>query len=203
MTVEQVIDLAKSGELYNLGEKDNSVILNYINLGLIELYKRFRLETKEYIITLQEDVEMYDLPSDLMWIIEAYGEVPENSTEMVSVLPINEEDNPLSINTASWNKVQVPLTIDGEYVSIIYVASPVYLTTDNLADVTPIPTQMVETLLHYVGYRAHAAMNGEIQAEHNTHYQRFEASCNKLLQQGMITSDDLSSINNLRNKGFV
>ena len=41
MTIRQVIDLAKTSELANLsiGNKDE-IVLGYINLGMIELYKR-------------------------------------------------------------------------------------------------------------------------------------------------------------------
>ena len=43
------------------------------------------------------------MPADFMWIVAAYGEVPITSTDSVNALPINEEDNPLSINTVGWN----------------------------------------------------------------------------------------------------
>lgn len=203
MTIQQVIDLAVSGELKNLSvSSDTTAVIGFINLGLIELYKRFPLEVKEHIIELQDGVEVYTMPSDYMWITAAYDEVPEGSDDVVAVIPINEEDNPLSVNTISWNKVQVPVTVTGAYISIIYVASPQYFTETDLSEQVPIPVQLVEALLHYIGYRGHGALDGSIEAENNTHYQRFEASCKRIEQNGMITSDDLSmSSRNL--KGFV
>lgn len=203
MTIQQVIDLAVSGELKNLSvSSDTAAVIGFINLGLIELYKRFPLEVKEHIIELQDGVEVYTMPSDYMWITAAYDEVPEGSDDVVAIIPINEEDNPLSVNTISWNKVQVPVTVTGAYISIIYVASPQYFTANELSESIPIPVQLVEALLHYIGYRGHGALDGSIEAENNTHYQRFEASCKRIEQNGMITSDDLSmSSRNL--KGFV
>ena len=48
MTVQEVIDMAKFGELRNLklGVLEDRAIVSYINLGLIELYKRFTLVLK-------------------------------------------------------------------------------------------------------------------------------------------------------------
>ena len=193
MTVQQVIDMAAKGELANIAAKnDNDKILSYINLGIIELYKRFPLKVEEHIIELQDGVTTYDLPDNLMWITAAYGEVEDTKdTVKIEEIPVNEEDNPLSINTIGWSQVQIPVANTGSFVSIIYVAAPEYLTADNLAGKIPVPPQMIEALLHYVGYRAHAAMDGNIQAENSTHYTRFEASCKRIEERGMYTSDDL------------
>lgn len=192
MVLQQVVDLAKNSELSGLSIKnDNTAIVGFINLGLIELYKRFPISVKEQIIELVDGQEIYDLASDCMWITGAYGELDEHDAASVNILPINKEDDPLSINTVSWNQVQVPLSIDGAYISLIYVAAPPYLTEVDLASNLALPVQMVEALLHYVGYRAHAALDGNIQAENNTHYSRFEASCKRIERQGMFTGDNM------------
>ena len=49
MTVKQVIDLAKASELTGLpaASKDETV-LGFINLGVLELYKRFTLSVEQY-----------------------------------------------------------------------------------------------------------------------------------------------------------
>lgn len=215
MTIRQVIKLAQTGELNNIAvKKDIEAIVGYINLGLIELYKRFPLKVEETIVTLEDGKDIYDLPANYMWVVAAYGEVPADSNMAVYLLPINEEDNPLSINTVGYNQLQIPLAIDGAYVSIIYVASPNLInydtvldkfTDDNGDEITELelPVQMVESLLHYIGYRAHAAMDGNIQAENSTHYTRFEASCNKIEQRGMYNNDDLSMKDRVQDKGFV
>lgn len=204
MTVQQIIDLAKSGELKQLAVKDDTeAILGYLNLGLIELYKRFPLKVEEVLITLQDDQDIYTLPSNYMWLIAAYGEVSEFSTAIVNILPINEEDEPDSVNTISWNKVQIPLSVAGAYVSLIYAASPTYVTSADLDEEVEFPVQLVEALLHYIGYRAHVSQNGELQSENNLHYQRFEISCNRVVQSGMLTSDDMSMRHRIEKKGFV
>lgn len=204
MTVRQIIDLAKSSELNGLSvSSKDDVILSWINLGVLELYKRFQLKVNEYIVTLEDGVDIYKMPNDYMWIIAAYGEVDIQSTETVNQLPVNEEDNPLSVNTVGWNKIQIPVSINGAYVSIIYVASPeVYVVTELDAEVD-IPPQMIETLLAYVGYKANSAIDSGVQTEDNAWYVRFEASCNKLREYGMGNGDDMFMSKRLSTRGFV
>ena len=123
MTVQQIIDMAKAGELKNL-VLDTDTILAALNLGIIELYKRFPLRVEEAIVTLgnKEYYKMdgtdpdVDMPTDApyMWIVRAYGEVPMGCDVCVNELPINDEDNLLSINTVNWCTIQVPASIDNE-----------------------------------------------------------------------------------------
>lgn len=204
MTVRQVIDLAKSSELSGLPVASHEdVIVSFINLGVIELYKRFQLKVEEYIIELQSGVDIYTMPSNYMWMIAAYGEVDARSSETVNVLPINEEDNPLSVNTVGWNKVQVPVPIDGGYISIIYNASPdTYVLAQEDIEIS-IPIQMIEALLAYVGYKANAAIDTGVQTEDNVWYTRFENSCNKLREYGMFNNDDMFMSKRLGMRGFV
>ena len=202
--------MAKAGELKNL-VLDTDTILAALNLGIIELYKRFPLRVEEAIVTLgnKEYYKMdgtdpdVDMPTDApyMWIVRAYGEVPMDCGVSVNELPINDEDNLLSINTVNWCTIQVPASIDSETISLIYVAAPVLLTAGDLNKTLPIPPQLYEALLLYVGYRAHGALDGNIQAENSTHYQRFEASCQRAKESGMYTTDSMEMDRDM--KGFV
>lgn len=204
MTLQQVIDISVSGELKNLAVKSDTVsIINYINMGMIELYKRFPLNIKEHIIDLEDGVDIYTLPSDCMWITKVYDEVPENSDAIVVEVPVNEEDNPLSVNTISWNQLQVPMSITGAHISVIYTAAPKWYTVDDLGEDIAIPPQMIESLLLYVGYRAHSSVTSTENGEHNVHYSRFEASVSRIQIMGMLTSDDVSMKGRVVNKGFL
>lgn len=192
MTVQYVIDLAKTTKLNNLAVKDDTeTILGYLNLGVLELYKRFPLSVKEYLLELQNGVTVYTMPSDYMWLIAAYDEVPEESTDTVNVLPINTEDNPLSINTISWNQIQIPVVTQGAFISLIYAASPTLYSSLNLNADVEIPPQMLEALLNYISYCAQESLGGNENAEDGRYYQKFEASCDRILKSGMYTPDDL------------
>ena len=204
MTVRQVIDLAKASELTGLpaASKDETV-LGFINLGVLELYKRFTLSVEEWIIALEDGQSYYTAPEDFMWIIAAYGEVGMDSVQEVNVLPVNEEDNPLSINTVGWNKVQVPLSVTGAYVSIIYAATPEVYSVTDMDKTVNIPPQMSEALLAYIGWRANSTIDTGIQTEDTVWYNRFESSCSRLEVKGFINANDMVMTNRLNIRGFV
>jgi hypothetical protein len=204
MTVQEVIDMAKYGELQNLGTSTNvSQILSYLNLGVLELYKRFPLKVEEHIITLVEGQSIYTMPADMMWIVAAYEEVSEDdAVSYTKIIPINKEEDVKSLNTISWNQVQVPLVTNGAYISVIYVAAPETYTENDLEETLEIPLQMVEALLGYMAFRAHSAINSGDE-EARVLYQEFEASCDRLLTKGMFNQDDLYMSDRIKDKGFV
>lgn len=204
MTVRQVLELAKVSELNGLGIASNDeATLGFLNMGVLELYKRFTLKVEEHIITLVDNVSIYEMPEDFMWLVSAYGEVDKQSPMLVNVLPINEEDNPLSINTVSWNKVQVPVSSYGSYISCIYVASPYLYTVSDLDNRIDIPLQMVDPLLAYIGYRANSAIDTGVQTEDNAWYIRFENSCTRVRTEGMMNSNDMFTNGRIDTRGFV
>ena len=199
-----MIVLAKASELTGLpaASKDETV-LGFINLGVLELYKRFTLSVEEWIIALEDGQSYYTAPEDFMWIIAAYGEVGMDSVQEVNVLPVNEEDNPLSINTVGWNKVQVPLSVTGAYVSIIYAATPEVYSVTDMDNTVNIPPQMIEALLAYIGWRANSTIDTGIQTEDTVWYNRFESSCSRLEVKGFINANDVVMTNRLNMRGFV
>lgn len=215
MTVNQVIDLAKNGELKNIAVREDTIaVLGFLNLGLIELYKRFPLNTKEVIITLGSDGTIddpytmisdtiYEMPDDYMYILEAYQEVPAHSNALVSTVSVNDEDDPLSINTVSWNRVQIPVTTTGSYISLIYAGAPTYLTITDVDERLELPPQLLNALLQYIGYQGHASVNPNQQESNNTYYQRFEVACSQAETLGVITSDSMNMNTRLNQRGFL
>ena len=204
MTIRQVIDLAKASELTGLpvASKDDTV-LGFINLGVLELYKRFTLKVEEWLVALEDDKSYYTAPEDFMWIIAAYGEVSSDSVEQVNILPVNEEDNPLSINTVGWNKIQVPLSVTGAYISIIYAATPKHYGIVDINDAIDIPPQMMEALLAYIGWRANSTIDTGVQTEDSVWYRRFEDSCSRVEIKGFTNANDMIMTNRLNLRGFV
>ena len=204
MTIRQVIDLAKSSELTGLpvASKDETV-LGFINLGVLELYKRFTLKVEEWLVALEDDKSYYTAPEDFMWIIAAYGEVGSDSVEQVNILPVNEEDNPLSINTVWWNKIQVPLSVTGAYISVIYAATPEHYSITDTNKTIDIPPQMMEALLAYIGWRANSTIDTGVQTEDSVWYRRFEDSCSRVEIKGFTNANDMIMTNRLNLRGFV
>lgn len=183
MTIGDIVTQLKYGELRSISIKDdNYAIVSYINLALVALYGRFNLLSNEVIIDLQDNVTEYTLPTDFMNLLSV---TREDGTEYT----IDEGDPDTSIYQVSFNKIQVPFPATGVSISVIYSANPtflVYADESNLNDVVPLPIQLMEPLLHYIGYRAHGSMNGDIKAENNTHYMRYEASCKRVEELGLV-----------------
>ena len=204
MTLQSIIDLAQNTELKQLSLKnDIDTVISYINLGILELYKRFPIETKEEMITLVEGVDIYTMPDDYMYIVAAYDEVPEASSTYVHSLPINEEDNILSVNTVTYNKVQVPLTTEGAYISIIYVAYPPMYSNADLDTEVAVPRAMLEPLLAYIGYKAKSSLDNMPQSENNVFYRQWEMACDKVDRLGVFSRDDMGMTERVTDRGFI
>lgn len=220
MKLSLIIEQARNGELAGLSkvDKTDEKIVGYINLALIALYNRFQLATEEAIITLRPDIAktIYKLDGtdadvkvagvamsadSFMAIVAAYN---EDGSE----ISVNDTTDPYSIHTVAYNQVQVPLVDNNAYVSIIYRKNPTLVTFVDVGQGTAqeanvdMPIQLLEPMLHYIGYRAHGSVDGSIQAETNTHYTRFVAACNQAEVMGIITADDVVN-NSIYSKGFV
>ena len=216
MTIQQLVDLAKTGELKNSAVKDDTTsVLGYINLGLIELYKRFQLDVKELIITMGRDGTLedpytkindvtYQMPTDFLYLVAAYDEVPRDSVARLAPIQINNENNVMGVNMVSWNKVQIPAFELDAHISLIYTPSPKYYTLDDLAEELPMPIQLVEPLLAYIGYRAFASISPNPQNDvGNVYYTRFENSCETVKQFGILTAEDMDTKIKFTARGFA
>lgn len=183
---------------------DISVVTSLINLGMIELYKRFPLSTNEFIIKVEEDQSYYEVPEDFMWLVSAYGEIPNGRPDYeVREIPVNDEDNANSINMVSYNMIQVPSHFKGSYISVIYAKAPEEVTEDDLELNIKVPPQLVEALVFYVGYMGQSSLKQTSQEEDSVLYRRFEGSCNKVMSEGMFTRDSISMDRRIRDRGFV
>ena len=181
MLVSDVITDAKYGELRNLAVKDDDIaVISFINSAMIALYDRFKLKTKEQVIAMQDNVVEYDLNDDAMTVLAVYD---ENGDEF----SINDETNLFGVFLPSYGTIQVANPNAGANLGVVYLASPVRLT--DVSEVVRIPPQLLEPMLHYIGYRAHGSVDGSIQAENNTHLMRYEAKCKSVEASGSIRKD--------------
>ena len=197
MTVDFIIKQARSGELRSLSDKDKTdeVIINYINLGLIELFKRFNLKTSAEVIRTSPTTPFYTLRSeDINQVISVYD---TNNKELITKRTTDDEK--YDIAQINYNSFLITEPKDEELL-FVYKAAPELVSSVN--DEIQIPYAMLEALLHYIGYRAHGSVNGEINAEQNTHYMRFDKSCALLLSEGYET-DALNVSDSVSKRGFV
>lgn len=222
MLLTTILNQARSGEVRNLSDKDktDAILIDYINMSLIALYARFSVSTDEAILALKTGKTLYTLGpddpdvtvasapmpvDDVLVVTSAYDEIGEE-------LGLNDFEDELGVFTPTYNTVQVPYSADDAYVSVIYRKNPILLNSSDICDAdgkltdttvnVDLPLQLLEPLLHYMGYRAHGAVDALINTENNTHYMRYEASCDRVERLGAVITDRIRD-RDVGVKGFV
>ena len=228
MRVIDVIKQAQTGELSDLSIKDDiEAIIQFINIGLIALYGRFSLKTSEITITPSkapdENATYERISSSEYKLPEGAGAVLGAFLHDGTDLSINDESDPNSVLTPTWNTIQIPTNPAGGTVTIVFLSDPDLITgyvnepkgtdaeisaikTNNesiLNSTIPIPSSLIEPLLHYIGYRAHGSVIDGVSAESSVHLKRFNESCDDVMNRGLITVDKTPIKNNLQRKGFA
>lgn len=205
MIVQDIINAARYSELGNTAIKDNTdAILTFMNLGLLELHKRFPLRVEQTVLTLSNTTTTFNLPSTFMYPLAAYGEDKDGNIDMEHVLPINDESNPESIFFSTFKQVQVPDTLDGSSAVIVFAAKPDRYTADDLNIELDLPETLIEPLLHYIGYKAQLGIRGDAQAENNAHWLRFDRSCKQAQDLGVAyPMDSWKMATRIYDRGFA
>lgn len=202
MTLRELITIAKFSELNTLRIAENDeVVVAFINLGLLELYGLFPLYTEEQILDLEDGKYIYDLNDDFMYMTGAYD---VNDAGQVRTLPINEEANPLSVNTINFRQVQIPSVVTGAEIGITYVPKPPKMSQDNQDVEVPLPAALLQPLLNFVAFKAHSGMRADQEGEGGSYERRFLRSIENVRSRGIgIASDDMSMDTKLAQRGFV
>jgi hypothetical protein len=205
MLVEDVIHLARYSELNSLSVKDNTpVIISFINLGLIQLYKEFALNRKEVVITIEAEKTLYTLPEDYMYYSLAFQKIEKNNKIINEDVPINDSSREDSIFFPSFNEVQIPENLDLKELTLVYVTKPPTYTVDTVKETIALPDVLIDCLLHYLGYKGHLGVRSDGQSENNSHYQRYKRSVLEAKDMGLgLSTEYYKEINRIVDKGFV
>ena len=221
MKVSDVIATARSCELSNLSTSSftDSRIIQFINLGIIELSKRFVISTKAEQIKTSVYTSMYTLRSpDVIGILEIYD---KTGRALVSQVLSDDEDYDYKLinNTTFLYKHKLdykateevnPITgieilqytkePDNELM-VIYsaVADLVINTTDDLT----IPLVFMDPLVAYIGYKAsHSITQAQSGGGENmASLSKFEASC-RLLENSVYVGQTNLMSKSIQSKGF-
>ena len=195
MTVQDIITDASHSVVNQLAVKSNvEAMLSYINQALVAVYEEFQLKTNEQIITMQENVTIYQLNSDCMTVLAVYDENGDQCS-------LNNENDPLSVMTPSYNEIQVPNPAEGDILSVIYLSEPPRMT--DVSNIVPIPRSMLQPMLMYIGFLAHSSIDGGVQTENNTHYMRYKAAVDRVRELGLVPVDCTTMDVKFENRGYV
>lgn len=205
MKVSEAIELLKDAELKQLSLKDNkATVLGFINFGVLEIHKRFRLRSDEVTFTTVDGVDTYNLDGTDVNVPVDYSDHQILVIERVETdefdIPLNVRHKTTSAKTPTNTKLILPELEVGTEVTVTYRSAPVFMA--DVEEEIPLPIQFFEALFNYVGYRGHSSVKGDIKSENNTHYQRFERSCDEIDWQGLHIVDDLETTK-FHDRGFV
>jgi hypothetical protein len=196
MTTNEFIALAKSSVLAQLPvNEDTAVIRLYVELGLIELYKRFNLSIKTEAIQTVPETALYELRSpDINQVLALYNSKGE---ELLPITIIGSRDydyKQLNYRTFLFAEPK------DEFITFVYKAAPANIT--DFDEELPIPPDMTGVLLDYVGFRAHSTINKDNVNEANVYHNRFEKGCMFLEQQGYRVNLN-TACHRIQDKGFI
>ena len=147
---------------------------------------------------------MHNVPVDFLYAVSAtFSDGTEIAINNERTNFIDKVDYNVSLLFPAPFKILVKGTdnLQRDDISLVYVSIPTIavLTTDFL----DLPQVYNEALYNYVAYKAHASVKGDMKAENNTYYLRYNESVKNIRLLGMKNSDNLDSNVKLTDRGFV
>lgn len=222
MKVSQFLSFVRDSELSNLSSNSftDDRLISFINLGIIELSKRFRLATKVETIQTSMYTHIYTLRHsdviNILDIIDSTGKslIPQRTSDSESY------DYKLMSNNSFLLKrkfdyvesiTHTPVK-GGELEDLQKVQAPdlnlvvVYsaiadLVTDKEDDL-PIPELFIEALMSYVGYKSYRTLGANGQNDSSEKWKVFEYCCS-LVTNSSFAGNDIILGNSVQSKGFV
>lgn len=223
MKVSQVIALARSNELCNLSANafTDDRIIGMLNLGIIELSKRFTIATKVEGIRTSPYTHIYTLRNtDVIGIIDIYDSNGKSLIVQPALDSVDYDYKLISNNSFLLNRTQ-DYTANIKYVKVkgkdgleemqtisppdfqlMVVYSAVADLIETVEDNLPIPDTFIDALLAYLGYKAHSTAGTHGQGEDKNTWGRFEYCCG-LISGSSYMSHAAIVGNSVQSKGFV
>lgn len=215
----ELAQLSVGGEAQGVINSANQVpIITHLNLGLLELYKRFPIALKtvtvqqlnylsdyyldsRYAVTNPKSTNDVDFPKyiidneydpflDDILLIEGIAD------EAGDWQPLNDENKETTILTTGYNSINVPNPATESALFVYYRATPEKIDIDTLdaeSVVIPLPDQYMEALINFIGYRCFSSFNMN-SPETVNYYQKFEMACNLLNREGIRYKDMTSNV---------
>lgn len=180
----------------NVSVSDNEdAIINFINLGVAELYRRFNLKIKSETIVTTNDLALYTLRNDdVELVLYVYD---KTGRELRQSDVINSMDYDYKI--LNYRSILLRHPHEG-YIYVVYKASPIKLR--DMDDEIDLPSTMLDALLTYVSYVLVGTINSDQKNESSMFYQMFTRQCDEMVNQGYKISLN-SETAAIQAKGFA
>ena len=208
LAIQDVGDMAVNPAVTatTLQNTNRQKFINYLNLANLAIHKRFHLLQKQYEIDSPTNDEDYVLPDDFLAPVYAYyndsvkEEVPIKDTYRKIV---DNVDTAVSLLIPEPFKVTVKGTDATKHpqIVLVYAASPTVIT--KVSHSLNISNVYTEAVLNYAAYKAYSAISGDIKAENNSYYLRYESNCRQVITSGLGGDNETETNNKLVDNGFI
>lgn len=209
MKLLDVIRISRRTKLKQLSDidKTDEVLVDFINLAVLDLYRRFTFKTHEAVISLKAAVTDYSLAgadenvsmpanSEVLQITSAYDENRR--------IGINDDVDDFGIYTLDYLTIQVPVTEDAAFISILYKPYPQDITysvdgSGNTIDATiELPKGAIDCITNYLGYLCYDSVDA---GSGDSYLQKYEMACAKLVEDGIVPQETYNI--DVTSKGYV
>lgn len=213
MKATKAIALMKEAELKQLSIKDSpTTILQYINAGVTEIYKKFPLWYQDATITMAAGTTLYKLDGtdgnvaisldehQFLMIEELYDEDDKYYLQSDEQHHMNAE-RMVKIPRHNYLRFHPDAVEAGYVVDVRYRAAPLDLADDT--ETIDLPIQFMECLYLFCAYKAQMSLkSGGDRDLVNAAWKRFEAACARVKFDGAVTTEHLEG-NKFAERGFV
>jgi hypothetical protein len=186
-------------------------LLSSVNLGLLEIYKRFMLLSREVDVQQYEEISIYMLHSKYSqtvgteatkYIMDTAADpflddvlrIEEIYDEEGNLLFMNDVTQDYSLYTPSYRTIQVPYPNNDNIMSVQYRATHPKLSYTANYDPSTVeiacPNSLHEALLYYIASRQFAGMGDTFSDKANEYYKKFENSCAMVVELGLEVQPD-------------
>lgn len=222
MKVSQFLSIVRDSELSNLSSNSftDDKLISFMNLGIIELSKRFRLATKVETIQTSMYTHIYTLRHsdviNILDIIDSTGKslIPQRTSDSESYDYKLMSNNSFLlkrkfdyVESITHTKVKGGELEDLQEVqapdlSLVVVYSAIADLITDKEDDLPIPELFIEVLMSYVGYKAYRTLGVNGQNDSSEKWKVFEYCCS-LVTNSSYAGNDVILGNSVQSKGFV
>ena len=234
MFLSEIFDNLTHGELAQVSlsggknkgiqEADYPKIIGFVNLAMIELYKKFPIKLGTMDVQLYADITRYLLRYDyalsntggaepVKYILDSASDpftqdvlhIERISNLDLVDIPVNKLNNTLSVFTPEYDIFTIAEPDATDIYTIEYRAAPEKIdqfTTDPYTAYVNLPDQMMEAMLSYVAHRAFSALPTPEPSNSASFYTKFLAACRNIQELGLINKMETENTR-LDEKGFV
>lgn len=232
MKLEDLFSRLSYAELSNLSignegrgsikEEEIPKVTAHVNDGLLRIYSRFVLSTKQLLIEQVRHITNYHLipkfaestGSDVDW--PYIKDLPDDKFQgdLIRILevhdhegfklPLNDTGNPHSLFTPYPQVLQVPEPKAGKPLSIEYQARHIILNNEDLEQEILIPFVLEGALQSFVAYKIFSHMNGQDnQVKSQEHLNTYDGICVDVEARDLVNATFATSHHKLEERGFV